>query len=125
MNIYAIHDIKAGYFLPMLEASTDEHAERLIADAIRQGNEQLAIHRNDYNLYCLGAYDNKTGEILPQFPPDHVTSLDTLIDKYFTRPPAPELLNGVGPKPEPDATVEELLQEQHSISNDPPVGDDS
>lgn len=110
MNLYGIYDVKAGYFLPLLEASTDEHAERIVADAIRQGNQQLLIHQNDYLLYCICQYDNKTGMITQDSKPDLVTSMSDLVKKFSP--------------PEPSA-IEEMMQENNAVYLDTPLPDDS
>lgn len=117
MNIYGIYDLKAGYFLPVLEASTDEHAERIVADAIEAGNKMLATHQNDFLLYCLAQYDNKDGMITQDHKPDLVISIPDLIKKYFTPPAQQADLYQ-------DATVDEMLEEKKSME-DTPIPDDS
>lgn len=81
-KLYSIRDSKAEHFLPLMEAQNDEIATRMVADAIHRGVEQLALHRNDYYLYCLAEYDNVSGEIIPMLP-QPIESLSAIIDKYF------------------------------------------
>ena len=119
MNFYALYDLKAGYFLPVLEAHGDDHAKRTVADAIRQGNEQLAIHRNDYVLYCLGTWDNKAGKIAPYDTPDLVASVEQIVSEYFKQPEQTDV------ETYPDVTVEEMQKEKDDVYNDTPIPDDS
>lgn len=85
MKLYAIRDNKADFFLPILEASNDMHAERIVADTIARGQMELAQHPQDYDLFCLGEYDNQSGEIQSDLP-QHVTSITALMEKFFKRP---------------------------------------
>lgn len=82
--IYALRDTKAGFFLPILEASGDAHAERIIADAIANGAKSLAAHPNDYCLYRLADYDNQTGHLEPNIP-DPVKEVADIISEYFRK----------------------------------------
>mgnify|MGYP000261863385 FL=1 len=124
MNFYAIYDLKAGYFLPVMEASGDDHAKRNIAEVIRQGHEQLAIHRNDYMLYCLGTYDNKSGKIVAYDAPEPVNSMDEIIQEYFPRQMQTDIEKAANGE-YPDVTVEEMIEEQDSVYKDTPLPDDS
>ncbi|AXL14713.1 nonstructural protein [Microviridae sp.] len=85
MKLYAIRDQKAEFFMPVLEASNDEHAARIIADAISNGARHMAAHHDDYQVYCLADYDNKTGDIQPMLP-SPVISLSEIMEKYFKKP---------------------------------------
>ena len=85
ISIYALRDSKAGFFLPILEASGDEHAQRIVADAIAGGAKNLAAHPNDYCLYWLADYDNQTGELEPGVPKP-VKEVAEIIQQYFKQP---------------------------------------
>ena len=85
IKLYGIRDAKAGFFLPVLEASSDEHAQRIVADAIAGGAKNLASHPNDYTLYRLADYDNETGHIEPHLP-DPVKEISEIIEQYFQKP---------------------------------------
>lgn len=86
MKLYAIRDSKAETFLPILEAVSDDHAKRLIADAIAAGSAQmLAQHPDDYHVYALAEYDNNSGEIQPHRP-EPVIGIGELLSMYFNRP---------------------------------------
>ena len=86
MKIYAIRDQKADFYLPLMEASNDAHAQRLVAQAISSGaGKQLAEHPADYQLYRLAEYDNVSGEIIADRPLA-VASILQICQMYFTQP---------------------------------------
>lgn len=87
MKLYAIRDSKAESFLPILEASNDAHAMRIIADAMTQSH-QLVQYADDYHVYCLAEYDNGSGNITPNLP-EPVASLIEIREMYFE--PQPQL----------------------------------
>ena len=99
MKLYAIRDSKAEVFLPMLEASTDDHAKRLVADAIAGGLHHMATHRDDYYLYALAEYDNNSGHI-EAHRPEPVISISEIMETFFQRPEQSDLEEHLAPDPE-------------------------
>lgn len=97
MNLYALYDTKAECFLPILEAQNDDHAQRIIADAVAK-NEPLWRHASDYTLFKISEYDNLTGYVTQDARPERVVSLVTIIENFYQPPSAED-------KPEPPARV--------------------
>lgn len=78
MKLYSIRDSAAGFFLPILEAHNDQHAQRIVLDALT-ADHPMVRHRNDYHLYCVAGWDNTSGEIQP-IRPEPVIALGELIE---------------------------------------------
>ena len=96
MNLYAIYDSKAEHYLPIIEAHSDAHARRLLADAIAQGLP-IAQHPEDYALWKICSYDNLTGFVTQDTRPELVCSLLSITEQYFTAKVQNDQLNGSQP----------------------------
>ena len=62
-KIFSSYDEKAEAFLPPFYLPKTEAAKRHFADAINNPETQLYLHPGDYSLYCLGIFDDESGEI--------------------------------------------------------------
>lgn len=69
MQIYAIKDVHTGYADPVCFLNNT-----IAVDSFRQLVSELpelpyvSLKARDISLYCLGEYDNDTGNITPIFP---------------------------------------------------------
>lgn len=64
MNIYAIKDTKVGAFKSPYYSYNDQVAVRSLANAVNDQNAgELYLNADDFQLYCLGEYNDVTGEI--------------------------------------------------------------
>lgn len=60
LNIYAIRDVKSGFMTPTFELN-DAVAMRNFEHACLNADSLLFSHFEDFDLYCIGAYDTDTG----------------------------------------------------------------
>lgn len=65
--IFSIFDKVAGGFMAPMFVANAAVVMRDMGDAIRKGDNPLAVHPGDYCLYELGSFDDESGkfEIIP------------------------------------------------------------
>ena len=63
ISIYAVHDIKADAFGSPIHQVNDEVAVRCLAAVARDKESSIGQNPEDFNLYCLGSFDNASGAI--------------------------------------------------------------
>ena len=66
-QMYSIYDKKAQYFGPPFVAVNDETACRM-AEMMCDQNTLLAKHPEDFSIYSVSEWDNKSGEMTTQVP---------------------------------------------------------
>lgn len=64
--IYSIYDKVAQMYSPLQLQPKDGVMTRTVGDMVREGNNQIANHPEDYKVMCLGIYHEQTGEIEPE-----------------------------------------------------------
>lgn len=62
-NLYTIKDTKAGYSTSIFACSNHASAIRLFGDTCQSEDNMLHKHPEDFELYCLGEYNDENGEI--------------------------------------------------------------
>lgn len=63
--VYALKDVKLGKFYPPTIYQSDEDAKRSISDLLKYAPESmLSRHPEDFQLYCIGIYDDSAGVLL-------------------------------------------------------------
>lgn len=80
-RLYSIYDnVSLSYGPPSIEVS-DAAASRMHRTVINNPQAGL-LYRfpSDYDLYYLGTYDNDTGYVVPQVPPQLVVKGGAVID---------------------------------------------
>ena len=65
--LYSIRDSLVGYGVPFC-ADNDAVAMRYFNQAISQPNSIYQMNKNQFDLYCVGEYDNQSGEIDSKAP---------------------------------------------------------
>lgn len=76
LNLYAVHDSKAGMYNRPMPSTNDQTAIRgFIAQAI---NPESDIHKNqyDYSLFRIGQYDEESSIITPETPPEFLINAE-------------------------------------------------
>ena len=77
MRIYTVRDSKAqGYLQPFFMPNVSV-AIRALKDCLADSGHQFAKHPEDYDLYCIGFFDDLTG-IIEAEPPVHVVAVRDL-----------------------------------------------
>jgi hypothetical protein len=62
-NIYTIHDSKADAYLPPFFLHSDGMATRSFQDCITDKEHNFGKHPQDYTLFKIGTFNDKTSEI--------------------------------------------------------------
>mgnify|MGYP000559693749 CR=1 FL=1 len=67
----SIHDVKAEAWMTPMFFQSSAQAVRSFGDAVRDGTSEFGKHPEDYNLFCVGEFDQDTGEVFG-FEPIHL-----------------------------------------------------
>lgn len=62
-KIYTVYDSKAEYYLQPIFMNTKGEALRVFADWANDKSTTIGKHPEDYILYEIAEYDNKSGEV--------------------------------------------------------------
>lgn len=70
MKIYSIFDRAAHMYGGLIVQNNDELCKRNIKTALVAGalDKQILTYPEDFELYCLGEFNNETGKIVPVEP---------------------------------------------------------
>lgn len=63
LNVYSIFDSKVQAFLPPFYMRTDGEARRATVSASMDPSQNFHVHAADYTLFCLGEFDDESGQI--------------------------------------------------------------
>lgn len=61
MKLYSVRDVNMGFNQPFVDVN-DEIAKRGFAYAVNN-TDMLGFRPGDFDLYCLGEFDQNTGDI--------------------------------------------------------------
>ncbi|UPW41617.1 nonstructural protein [Peromfec virus RodF8_40] len=66
-GIYSLLDVKSKMYGPLITFISDEVAIRNIQEMFISGDKRslFCMYPQDYILFCLGHYDNATGQLIP------------------------------------------------------------
>lgn len=64
LKLYSIKDTKGGFYEPQV-AQNDALAVRSIRGVVNSGKGILAQYPEDFELWCIGSFDETTGIIIP------------------------------------------------------------
>lgn len=67
-NVYAVFDHCAKAFLPPFLLRNDGQAVRAFKDCVNSKSHQFSEHPEDYQLFCLGTFDDTLGDFTNQEP---------------------------------------------------------
>lgn len=77
-KIYAIRDSKMEAFNRPFVLPADGAAIRAFQDEINNKDSELSKHPEDYDLYCVGLWDEETG-IISEGKTDRIATGESLI----------------------------------------------
>lgn len=84
-RLYCIYDIAEAKYKPPFVATTDLSARRVLSEAINTDkNSMISKYSNEYNLCCLGTFDDDIGLIGAFSNPVVICSLFDLKEKENT-----------------------------------------
>lgn len=81
LRIYTIFDEKADHYLQPFFNVTDAAAMRLIGNMANDPNSQFGKNPEDYTIWLVGLFDQRTGQTSPIEPMIHVVKLWDLVDR--------------------------------------------
>jgi len=79
LRAYSIYDCKALQYHPPFFAATDGAALRSFSELSNDVNTTVGRHPVDYTLWCVGEYDDNTGQFHPILPLAHVADASALV----------------------------------------------
>ena len=79
-GIYVIREAKTTFMLPTVDFN-NASAMRNFEHAVRHPDSLMKSHPNDFGLYRVGSFDNETGEIMPEFPPQFICDATVCLRK--------------------------------------------
>lgn len=65
---FAVYDAAAKAYLNPFQLPREEMALRAFGDVINSPSHELAQHPQDYTLFLLGEFDNRTGQYINHEP---------------------------------------------------------
>lgn len=68
MNVYSVHDNKAGYYMNPTVARSNPEAMRSFSDAVKHPESLFNKHPKDFTLVRIGKWDDEKGVIIPDEP---------------------------------------------------------
>lgn len=86
-SMFAVHDTKAGAFLPPFIFHAEGMAKRVFADCVNDPKHAFGRHPEDYTLFRIAEYDDRTGTVTKEPAPvslgNGVTFLEVERDGSF------------------------------------------
>lgn len=79
-KIFAIKDLQADVFTRPFIFIEDGAAKRALMHAVSGADNAMSDNPDDYNLYYLGEYDDRTGIIIPDDPKRIWTGAEALAE---------------------------------------------
>jgi len=79
----AVYDTKAGFYNRPFFIPSVGMAERSFSDEVNRKSEDNAMfhHPEDFTLFLIGEYNDVTAEYTQVWPPQHLVSGATVINK--------------------------------------------
>ena len=78
---FSIYDEKAGIFNNPFFFATKGLATRAFSDLVLDERSMIAQHPSDFKLYCLGEFDQVTGEFISKLPEFMAHATDFIVKK--------------------------------------------
>lgn len=78
MNLYTIFDRVAQRHLPPFIAPNDDTAKRSVRASVNGKDPNLTEHHQDYDIFCIGNFDETTGLVNGFSPISHVCTASSL-----------------------------------------------
>ncbi|UDN67773.1 nonstructural protein [robinz microvirus RP_112] len=97
LNAYTLYDCKSLIYLPPFYASAHGQAVRMVMDLARDNTTQVGRYPTDFTLYCVGQWNDATGNLLPADIREHISDVVALIPARqpgFFDQPDPVSANG-------------------------------
>lgn len=83
---FSVYDEKAAVFSPPFFMSTQGQAIRMFGDLVNDKQSSLSKHPADYRLFCLGEFDQSSGELKGVMPPKFMCAAADFINARMEVP---------------------------------------
>lgn len=81
LALYSVYDSKTQIFLPPMCFHNDEHAMRDMRLQLERGDTVMSKFPADYELRCVGDWDDHSGELEAVSPSRLVCRVDSLSER--------------------------------------------
>lgn len=83
VNAYSLYDVKALTYSPPFYCAAHGQAVRMVMDLAGDNNTMVGRHPADFTLFCVGRFNDQSGELVANDVREHVADVLSLV------PPAP------------------------------------
>lgn len=80
-RVYSLLDRKLREFGPLVLAKNDETIRRSVVDGIRGSKSVQEAHAGDFDLFCVGEFEEENG-MLTHRPPVIVANVAEILEAY-------------------------------------------
>ena len=80
LNVYTIFDQAAKAYVSPFFMHNHAMATRTFSDQVNQTGNQINSHPEQFILFCIGEYDDQTGEIIPLSTPESLGKGNEYVD---------------------------------------------
>lgn len=74
-NVYSLHDSKALIYSPPFLAGQHGLAMRMVQELANDLSTSVGRHPADFTLYCIGSFDDQSGQMLPAAHREHISDV--------------------------------------------------
>lgn len=85
LNAYTLYDAKALTYSPPFFASAHGAACRMVMDVSADPNTSVGRHPGDFTLFCVGQWNDATGQLLPFEVREHISDVAPLAPRRQQR----------------------------------------
>lgn len=92
IRMYSLFDRKMREFGAVVLAPTDEACKRALVEGFRGArNSTMALYPEDFDLHCVGTFDELTGKVTAADDPTFLSTLEELVRPLMAPP-----IKGIG-----------------------------
>lgn len=81
LRAYSIYDEKSEVFTKPFYFCHHGEALRAFGDVVSDPKSQISHHPSDYKLYCIGAFDDASGELSGVAQPEFLANAISFVDE--------------------------------------------
>lgn len=75
LNAYTLYDSKALTYSPPFYGTAHGAAVRMVMDLAADPNTSVGRHPGDYTLFCVGRFDDQSGQLLPNDVREYISDV--------------------------------------------------
>lgn len=94
---YSLYDSKALTYSPPFFTTAHGSAVRMVMDLAGDLNTSVGRHPSDYTLFCVGQWNDATGNLLPNDVREHISDVLPLVPRSTQR----DFFTGAAERPNP------------------------